>query len=469
MSENTLLRRLTKVSCATGATLALALALGACADTGTTGTPAGDVPATVPANVIEAYQIDCAPYEAFGDLTGQAVSVYSSIVDVEGDSQIASYVPFEDCTGAIVNYEGSREFEAQLLVRLQAGNPPDIAIVPQPGLLATVVRDFPGAAKVAPASVVANVDQFFTASWKDFGTVDGTFYAAPLGANAKSFVWYSPQEFEANGYTVPTTWTEMLDLTAQMAQDRGGPVWCAGVESGDATGWPGTDWIEDMVLRTAGPDLYRQWYEGTIPFNDPRIVAGWDEAAKILLNPQYVNAGLGGVDSIATTPWTDAGLGLLDGTCLLHRAANFYAAQFPAGTDISENGAVYAFYFPTDQNIRPVLGGGEFVLALDDRPVTQAFQTYLSSADWANAKAVATPEGGWASANTGLDASLLPGTIDRLTVETLQDPNAIVAFDASDMMPGVVGAGTFWTGIVNWLTGTPTQQVVDTIEASWPR
>jgi alpha-glucoside transport system substrate-binding protein len=246
-------------------------------------------------------------------------------------------------------------------------------------------------------------------------------------------------------------------------------VWCAGVESGDATGWPGTDFIEDIVLRTAGPDVYDQWYMHEIPFNDPQIVEAWDTAGEVLKNDTLVNAGLGGVDSIATTPWTDAGFGLLDGTCLLHRAANFYAANWPEGTDVSENGDVFAFYFPTDQtDQKPVLVGGEFVAAFADRPEVQAFQTFLASADWANSKAVATPAGGWVSANTGLDPELLGADLDQLSAEILADPEAVARFDASDLMPGEVGAGTFWTGIVNWLTGASTQEVVDQIENSWP-
>jgi alpha-glucoside transport system substrate-binding protein len=415
------------------------------------------------------YQIDCTPYQQFGDLTGKSVSVYASITDVEGDAQQASYKPFEDCTGVTINYEGNREFEAQILIRLQGGTQPDIAYIPQPGLLSTIVNDFPSAVVAAPQSVSDNVDKWFNSTWKGYGTVNNTFYAAPLGANAKSFIWYSPKEFAAKGYTVPTTWTELMDLTKKMQQDVGGPVWCAGVGSGDATGWPGTDWIEDVMLRTAGVDQYVKWYTHQIPFNDPSVKNAFDVAGSILLNPDYVNAGFGGPSSIATTPWTDAGFGLLDGTCLLHRAANFYAANFPTGTNIGPDGDVYAFYFPTDQtDVKPVLGGGEFVLAFSDRPEVQAFQTFLASADWANSKATSTPDGGWISANTGLDVSLLKSPIDQLSAQTLSDPKAVVAFDASDMMPGAVGAGTFWTGIVDWLTGTPTDTVLNTIEASWP-
>ncbi|MDF2849184.1 MAG: carbohydrate transporter substrate-binding protein [Oerskovia sp.] len=417
----------------------------------------------------EASSIDCAPYEEFGDLDGTSVNVYTSIVDPEAQTQKDSYKPFEDCTGVTIDYEGSREFEAQLLVRVKAGNAPDIAYLPQPGLLQTIVQDT-GTIVPAPDATAKNVDENWEASWKDYGTVDGVFYAAPLGANVKSYVWYSPAAFSDGGYEVPETWDDLMALSKQYSEDNDGALpWCAGVESGDATGWPGTDFVEDMMLRTAGPDVYDQWYKHEIPFNDPQVVTAFDTAGEVLKDPAMVNAGLGGVDSIATTPWTDAGFGLLDGTCFLHRAANFYQTQFPEGTDVSKDGDVFAFYLPTNQtDIKPVEVGGEFVAAFNDRPEVQAFQTYLSSAEWANAKAKATPDGGWVSANKGLDPENLSTEFDKLSAEILADPQTVSRFDASDLMPGAVGAGTFWTGIVNWLTGASTQEVVDQIEASWP-
>jgi alpha-glucoside transport system substrate-binding protein len=444
--------------------LGLALALAACSggdsgDDSTGGGEGGDAAAS---------EIDCAPYEEFGDLEGTSVSIYTSIVEPEQQTQVDSYKPFEECTGVTVEYEGSREFEAQLLVRIQAGNAPDIAYLPQPGLLRTIVQDFPDEIVPAPEATSANVDEFFTESWKEYGSIDGTFYAAPLGANAKSFVWYSPSMFEDAGYEVPETWDDMIDLSQQIVDDGAMP-WCAGVESGDATGWPGTDFIEDVVLRTAGPDVYDQWVSHEIPFNDPQIVEAWDTAGEILKNDEFVNAGLGGVDSIATTPWTDAGFPILDGTCWMHRAANFYATQWPEGTEVAEDGDVYAFYLPTNQtDVQPVLGGAEFVAAFDDRPEVQAFQTYLSSADWANAKAKVTPMGGWVSANNGLDPENLATDFDQLSAEVLSNPDSVIRFDASDLMPAEVGTGTFWTGIVNWLTGSSTEEVTEQIEASWP-
>ncbi|GAA4716319.1 ABC transporter substrate-binding protein [Isoptericola chiayiensis] len=465
MTRTTTARRRRLTTVAAGASLALVLA--ACGGNGDSdGGGGGDMD---DGGGGTAEDIDCAAYDEFGDLEGTSVSIYTSIVEPEQSQQELSYDAFEECTGVTVNYEGSREFEAQLLVRIQAGNTPDIAYLPQPGLLNTIVNDYPDQIVEAPEPTVANVDEFFSEEWKEYGSVDGTFYAAPLGANAKSFVWYNPTMFADAGYEVPETWTELMDLTETIASEQEVLPWCAGVESGDATGWAGTDWIEDVVLRTAGPDVYDQWYMHEIPFNDPQIVDAFDTAGEILKNPDYVNAGLGGVDSIATTPWDQAGVGVLDGTCWMYRMASFYATQWPEGTEVGSDGDVYAFYLPTDQtDMQPVLGGGEFVAAFDDRPEVQAFQTYLASADWANQKAIATPEGGWFSANNGLDINNLASEFDQDAAALVSDEETVFRFDASDLMPGEVGAGTFWNGIVNWLTGDSSQEVTDQIESSWP-
>jgi len=410
----------------------------------------------------------CEAYEQYGDLSGTTVTVYTSIVEPESVDQEESYDKFEECTGATIAYEGSREFEAQLLVRIQAGNAPDIAYIPQPGLLQTIVRDFPDSIVPAPDETEANVDQYFSESWKEYGTVDGEFYAAPLGANMKSFVWYSPSMFADAGYEIPETWDDLIALSDQIVADGGKP-WCAGIESGDATGWPATDWIEDIVLRSAGAEVYDQWVAHEIPFNDPAIKEAFDIADSILRNPDYVNAGIGDVASIATTPWTEGGFPILDGECWLHRAANFYQNQWPEGTEVAEDGDVFAFYLPPmDPDNRPVLGGGEFVAAFSDRPEVQAFQTFLSSPEWANEKARVTEAGGWVSANSGMDVELLATDFDRLAGSVLADTETVIRFDASDLMPGEVGAGTFWSEMVNWFTGKATDQVLADIEASWP-
>ncbi len=402
----------------------------------------------------------------FGDLTGTTVGVYTSILPPEQEAHEASYELFTTCTGAEVDYDGSDQFETQLVVRVKAGNAPDIAYIPQPGLLQTVVAS--GEVEAAPTPTADNVDEFFGEDWKGYGTVDGTFYAAPLGASVKSFVWYSPSMFSDNGWEVPETWDDMIALSDEIA-DSGMKPWCVGIESGEATGWVATDWLEDAVLRDAGADTYDQWVNHEIAFDDPAIVESLDRVGEIMKNPDYVNGGFGDVNSIATTAFQDGGLPILDGKCALHRQASFYAAQWPEGTNVNEDGDVFAFYLPptNEENGKPVLGGGEFVAAFSNEPQVQAFQTYLSTDVWANEKAQATPGGGWVSANTGLDIANLTSPIDQLSAETFQDPEAVFRFDGSDQMPSAIGAGAFWKEMTAWVTGDSSEQALGNIESAW--
>ncbi|WP_299038678.1 ABC transporter substrate-binding protein [uncultured Pseudokineococcus sp.] len=419
---------------------------------------------------IASSEIDCEQFEQFGDIAGSEVEVYTTIVDPESQSFIDAFGPFTECTDVEINYNGSRQFEAQLPVRVEGGNAPDIAFLPQPGLLERMVAT--GQVAEPAQAVVDNVDEFWSEDWKSYGTVDGTFYAPPLGANVKSFVWYSPTAFAEAGYEVPETWDEMLALSDQIVADHPeSKPWCAGIGSGEATGWPATDFLEDVVLHQQGPDVYDQWVAHEIPFDDPAIAESLATAGGILKNPDYVNGGLGDVRSIASTEFQDAGLPILDGNCWMHRQASFYQANWPAGTDVSEEGDVFAFPTPViDEGVgSAIVGGGEFVAAFNDEPATQAVQYWLSTGDWANLKAQAS-QPGWFSANLELDASNLQSPIDQLAVEQLQDPESTFRFDASDLMPAQVGSDAEWQQLTDWIASDqPDDVTLANIEAAWPQ
>ena len=439
---------------------AAASALGLVATMAACGSTGEDEPST------QTGSIDCAPYTKFGDLKGKTVTFYTGIVQPEDAAYIASFKPFEECTGVTVKYEGDKSFETQILVRARAGNAPDIGIVPQPGLLAQLVAT--GAVKEAPAEVVANVDKFWTKDWKAYGTVNGKFYAAPMSASVKSLVWYSPQEFKQNSYKIPTTLDELYALSNQIAAKNKKP-WCAGISSGEATGWPVTDWMEDFMLRLSGPQEYDKWVKHEIPFNSAGPRAALDEAGKYLKEPKFVNGGYGDVKSIASTTFQDGGLPILQGNCSMYRMASFYAANWPAGTTVAEDGQIFAFFLPgKSASDKPVLGAGEFVTAFADRPEVKAFQTYMSSDTWANVKSKLG--GTVVSANKGLKIEDCKCTdVDKLALKLLQDPNTVFRFDGSDLMPGAVGANSFWKQATSWITGQSTQATVDNIEASWPK
>jgi alpha-glucoside transport system substrate-binding protein len=186
----------------------------------------------------------CAAYAHYEGHRGTTVTVFSSIRDVEADRLSKAWESFQACTGITIDYTGSADFETVLPQQVKRGEIPDLAFLPQPGLLASLVRQ--GAVKPAGPAVAANVGRYYSADWRRYGTVDGTLYAAPIDANVKSLVWYSPKYFAEKGYTVPRTWADMLALSDRIAAGGVKP-WCAGIESGGATGWPATVCVYDRV------------------------------------------------------------------------------------------------------------------------------------------------------------------------------------------------------------------------------
>ncbi len=409
----------------------------------------------------------CAKYSSYMGHSGSNVSMYGSIISPESDSLNKSWADFSRCTGITIAYEGSNDFESQLPVRVSGGTAPNLAIIPQPGLIQQMVKS--GKAVVAPDAVSKNVDQYWNKAWKTYATVDGKFYGAPMSANMKSLVWYSPSTFTANHWTIPTTWDDMMKLSDTIAASGKMKPWCGGIGSGTATGWPSTDWLEEIVLRQAGPDVYDKWVSHDVKFDSPEIHAAMDTLNGWMRNPKYVNGGFGDSKTIATTTFQDAGKPILTKKCAMLQQASFYEAQWPTGTKVGDGKDVNAFYLPPmgTQFGNPVEGGGEFVVAFSDAPEVQAAQTYLSSAEWASSRvSVAT---GWVSANNGVAKSLYTDPIDQLSVKYLTDPTATFRFDASDLMPAAVGSGKEWSEMTSWFgENKDTTAVLQAIDSAWP-
>lgn len=460
--------RVGRKAAAVAGVAAFSLVLAACGDDG----DSGDGGATGEAGSAAAtYPIDCAAYEDFGDLSGTTVTTYSSVLGTEAEAYEESFVPFEECTGVDIAPEWSSEFEAQIIVRVQGGNAPDLALYPQPGGIESV-QDQTGQVVPVPEEALAVYNENFDPYWAELVTFDGQVLGLPNSSNSKSFVWYSPTAFAEAGYEVPTTWEEMIALSEQIVADNpDGTVkpWCAGIGSGEATGWPVTDWVEDVMLREQGPEYYDQWVAHEVPFNAQESLDVWDTVGSILRNPEFVNGGFGDVQTIASTSFQDGGLPIIDGSCFMHRQASFYAANWPEGTTIAEDGDVFAFYFPAFEgsDVNPVLVGSEYWTSFDSRPEITAFLAYLASADYANARALAGE--GFVNANLNLDLENVSSPISKLAGEQFQDDSAVIRFDGADLMPAEVGSGSFWSEATAWIAeGKDTQAVLDAIESSWP-
>lgn len=398
------------------------------------------------------------------------VRISGGITGSEADLLNQSFDQFTKDTGIKVEYTGDKSFEGNIVTKVTGGDAPDIAIVPQPGLLQTLVGT--GDVKKATDAVSSNVDKYWGKDWKSYGTVDGDFYAAPMLANVKGYVWYSPAKFKEWGVSIPKTYDELLTLTQTIQQKTGSAPWCAGFASGDASGWPGTDWIEDLVLRQSGPDVYDKWVANDVKFTDPQIKDAFDAVGKILLNPAYVNAGFGDVKSINSVAFADVAAKVADGSCALTHQASFLSSNFltvknASGGEVkvAPDGDVYAFLLPgIKEGEQSVEGGGEFVATFSDDANVQKVAEFMSSPEFADAR---VKLGGVISANKGADPTLASSEFLQEAMKVVQNPDTTLRFDASDLMPATVGAGSFWKGMVSWIDGTPTDTVLSDIQAGY--
>ena len=392
------------------------------------------------------------------DLSGKTVTIFGSEVESELQGNQDAFDPFTEETGIKVEVSGDRSFETQIGTQIDGGNPPDIALFPQPGK----VNDFADDIIALPDDVVAEVDKNFDPGFTDLVKFDGELKGVPLKADLKSLVWYSPQAFKDGGYAVPTTFEGFLTLADDMAADGKTPF-CIGIGSDDATGWPFTDWVEDFMLRMKGPEVYDEWYKHDIPFDDPDVVEVGESVYDLWSKPGYV---FGGVQNVAATPFADAGLPLLSGDCMMHRQGNFYSANFPDGTTFGPDGQIDAFYLPgSDDNPHITLSGGNYASALRDAPEVMAVMKYLASDEYATARA---PAKGFLSPNKNVDTSQYPDALTQSFGEILSSGDP-VRFDASDLMPGAVGADSFWTAAVDITTGAKDVKTAFTdVEGTWP-
>jgi alpha-glucoside transport system substrate-binding protein len=345
---------------------------------------------------------------------------------------------------------------------VEGGDAPDIAIFPQPGLMARFARD--GAlVDLGTFMDTAQLEESYIPAWLELATVDDQLSGIFFRASTKSLVWYPVPQFEEAGYEVPETWDELIALSDQMVENGHTP-WCISIEHGGATGWVATDWMEEIVLRTAGPEVYDQWVNHEIPFNDPAIQEAAEIMGEIWFNEEYV---LGGTTGILTVPVAETQTPMFDEEqpgCWMHRQAGWIPSFFPEGKTAPEDSMF--FYLPPieEEQGRPVLGGGDIASMFNDRPEVRAVMEYLATADAAR---VWTETGGFISPHQGVSLDWYGNDVDRAQAEILQNATTF-RFDASDLMPAEVGTGTFWSGMVDYISGEDLEAVLTEIEESWP-
>ena len=397
----------------------------------------------------------------------QQVTVFGTWLGPDQEAVEAVLADFAAKSGYDVRYTGSDSFEQQILIDAEAGSAPNIAVFPQPGLAADMAsRGF--LTPLADGTADWIVDNYAAGqSWVDLGTYagkDGTddLYGFFFKADVKSLVWYSPENFEDAGYEIPTSMEDLKSLSDQIVADGGTP-WCIGLGSGAATGWPATDWVEDMMLRTQAPDVYDRWVSNEMPFTDPAVVAAIEEFGAFARNDAYV---AGGAGAVATTDFRDSPKGLFTSPpqCYLHKQASFIPAFFPEGTVVGEDADF--FYFPAYESKdlgSPVLGAGTVWTITNDSPEAQDLITYLQSTD---ANEIWMAKGGFLTPHKGVDTSKFVDEATKKMNDVLLAATTF-RFDGSDLMPGGVGAGSFWTGMVDYTGGKDAGDVAQAIQDSW--
>jgi alpha-glucoside transport system substrate-binding protein len=402
------------------------------------------------------------------DLKGESLTIFGPW---RGDDEalvqsVLEY--FREATGADVKYSSSENYEQQIVIDTEAGSPPNIAILPQPGLLA----DLAAKGRLVPLN---DADAGFIKdnygageSWVALGTYkdkDGgaKFFAFPYKADVKSLVWYSPENFKDAGYEIPKTMEDLVKLSDQIVKDGGKP-WCIGLGSGGATGWPATDWVEDIMLRTQSPEVYDKWVTNEIKFDAPEVVNALDVFGSFAKNDAYVDGGAAGV---ASTDFRDSPKGLFSTPpkCYMHRQASFIPSFFPEGTKLGEDADF--FYFPPFASKpelgNPVLGAGTLVAITKDSKAARAFIDFLK---------LPLAHELW-MAQSGFVTPLKSVNKDAYANDALKKQGDILSsastfrFDGSDLMPGKIGAGAFWTGMVDFVGGKSAQDTGAAIQKAW--
>jgi len=398
-----------------------------------------------------------------GEFDGADVSILSVWVDTEDEKFTGSLASFEEATGINIEHTGTPEFETLINVQVESGDAPDIAIFPQPGLLASFVESG-DALDLSPFISADDLAENYAETWIDLGTFDGQLSGVFFRASTKSIVWYPVEAWAEAGYEIPATWDDLTALQDQMVADGSAP-WCISIENSDATGWVATDWIEDILLRTAPVEIYDQWVAHEIPFNHPEVLEAAAIMEDIWFNEDYVYGGRTGIVStwIGDTPTPMFAEGGPD--CWMHRQAGWIIDFFPEDKQEFGTDANYFYLPPIEEEFgKPVLGGGDQAGAFNDRPEVRAVLQYLATPEAAQGWAAA---GGFISPNSGVSLDDYASDADRLQAEILVNATTL-RFDASDLMPAEVGTGTFWSGMVDWVDGDSAEDVFASIEDTWP-
>jgi alpha-glucoside transport system substrate-binding protein len=383
------------------------------------------------------------------------IEVFGPYRDEEADRFEEVLAQFEKETGIGVRYIGSSDFVADLRQRAGVGrNPPDVAMVPQLGVIQQLIDDG-DLAQLAPETRQVVLDDFLISSAL-VGESETSDYTIPFRLTFKSLVWYRPDVFAEHGWTPPTTLDELRDLVDRIQADDDLAPWCFGIEAGSATGWPATDWTEDLVLRRLGVEAYQRWAAGQLDFADPDIASVFDEFRQLVLASGRVD---GGVTGVIETP-VSAALGPLFADppgCALSKQADFAVGWMPDGTTIGPEGTVDFFPLPSVESDGgvPVLAGADHAVQFRSTPQIDSLMAYLATPEAAE---IWIRHGGFLSPNETVPDDVYPADYLQALVSVLESAS-VLAYDASDQMPPSIGSDLLWDQITRWIAGVETYPV----------
>ncbi|HST84289.1 MAG TPA: ABC transporter substrate-binding protein [Kineosporiaceae bacterium] len=379
----------------------------------------------------------------------------------------ATVDPYAKSQGITINWAPTTNFNQLINTRVQGNNLPDIAMFPQPGVL----RDLANRNRLTPLNDILDMPTLqnsMTPGTLDTGTVDGNLYGLLVSMNVKSLVYYPKQAFAEAGYTEPKSIPELLELTNKI-RSSGKTPWCLGVESGAATGWPATDWFEDLILHQQGVDKYNQWVNHDIKFESPEVKQAAATFEQIAFTDGNV---VGGRQSIASNNFNTAANPMFKNPpgCFLYKQGNFVAAPggFPDSVIKNIDSIVGVFGFPpaTAGGEDPVLGGGDLAaLFSPQNEAAKKILKYMSTKDFGAEDA---KQGNYISPHKDFDQSNYPNDVVRKAARVAYGATAF-AFDGSDQMPGAVGSGSFWRDMTSWISGQQDlAEALKGIDDSWP-
>lgn len=427
---------------------------------------------TVPTGVAELDQA----LGADKPFTGLSVNIQTQWVAGEGANFAAALADFTAATGIAFKIDSiASSHETILRTRIEGGAPPDLAVLAQPTAVVAYGKD----GKLIDIATFMDAAKFNETHPATIGPVTdgGSIWGIPYKADVKSTVWYPIKAFAAKGYAVPTTWDELIALSDKIVADGSTP-WCASAGGpGTATGWQLTDWVEEVVLKTQGLDYYNRWITHEVPFTDPGIKAAFDRVASILFKDGYVDGG--GPAIVNTDQKTPMDPMFNEDTanpgCWMQKIPTWYGPDFfpdqrtsgqPSKYVIGEDIGIFAF--PTiDPAHNGSEGSGDTVIMMNDRPEVRAVAAFLSTPQglqrWIEAGSAISP-------NVTTPADWYAGSYKLKVASEIANNSDFIGFDASDLMPASVGAGTFWTETVKWANanGSNTDAVLQAIDDSWP-